>query len=155
MERRILNEQDKKEICKWKYEGEYAIYDLPSYEEMKNNQIGFMNPKSYDHFYGYLENDQLIGFINLLEEEEEVFVGIGVNPKYCNQHYGQRMLLDIADLSKMLHPHKPLYLEVRTFNQRAIRCYQKAGFVIEGDAYEMVTLSGKGIFYRMRKVLDE
>lgn len=33
-----LAEDDKKEICSWKYEGDYEIYNLPSYEEMKNKK---------------------------------------------------------------------------------------------------------------------
>ena len=32
---RPLTEADKREICDWKYEGEYELYNLPSYEEMR------------------------------------------------------------------------------------------------------------------------
>lgn len=35
--------------------------------------------------------------------------------------------------------------------KRAIRCYQKAGFVIDGEACKMETLSGKSVFYRMSR----
>ena len=31
-------------------------------------------------------------------------------------------------LSQRLYPGKPMYLEVRTWNTRAVRCYEKAGF---------------------------
>ena len=47
------------------------------------------------------------------------------NPDLCNKHYGQRMLLIIYEISKKLYPNKPLYLEVRTWNIRAVKCYQK------------------------------
>ena len=60
-----------------------------------------------------------------LEEKEEVFIGMGVNPDLCNKHYGQRMLLITYEISKKLYPDKPLYLEVRTWNIRAVKCYQK------------------------------
>ena len=72
-----------------------------------------------------------------MEEKEEVFIGIGVNPDLCNKHYGQRMLLITYEISKKLYPDKPLYLEVRTWNIRAVKCYQKAGFRIDGQAYEI------------------
>ena len=37
---RPLTEADKREICDWKYEGDYALYNLPSYEEMQEQQMG-------------------------------------------------------------------------------------------------------------------
>ena len=67
----------------------------------------------------------------------------------CNKHYGQRMLSITYEISKKLYPNKPLYLEVRTWNIRAIKCYQKAGFRIDGQAYELTTGIGTGTFYRM------
>ena len=53
--------------------------------------------------------------------------------------------------SKQKYPGKPLYLEVRTWNERAVRCYQKAGFVIDGDIIEQETYIGRSTFYRMIK----
>lgn len=42
---RNLSEDAKRQICAWKYGGEYDLYNLPAYEEMQVRQIGFMNPK--------------------------------------------------------------------------------------------------------------
>ncbi len=42
-----------------------------------------------------------------------------------------------------------VYLEVCTWNIRAVKCYQKAGFRIDGQAYELTTGIGTGTFYRM------
>ena len=78
-----------------------------------------------------------------------ILYGIGVNPDLCNKHYGQRMLSITYEISKKLYPNKPLYLEVRTWNIRAVKCYQKAGFRIDGQAYELTTGIGTGTFYRM------
>ena len=38
---RNLSEDAKRQICAWKYGGEYDLYNLPSYEEMQVRQIGF------------------------------------------------------------------------------------------------------------------
>ena len=146
---RNLSEDAKRQICAWKYGGEYELYNLPAYEEMQVRQIGFMNPKSEKNYYGFWDESILVGFVNILEEKEEVFIGIGVNPDFCNKHYGQRMLLITYEISKKLYPNKPLYLEVRTWNIRAVKCYQKAGFRIDGQAYELTTGIGTGTFYRM------
>ena len=85
------------------------------------------------------------------EEGQEVFIAIGVHPDHCDKGYGQQMLADTCRIAGELYPGKPLCLEVRTWNARAIRCYQKAGFVIDGEAYELMTLSGSSMFYRMVK----
>lgn len=144
-----LSEEAKREICAWKYVGEYELYNLPSYEEMQARQIGFLNPKGEKNYYGFWDETRLIGFVNILEEPKKVFIGIGVNPDLCGRHYGRQMLLAAYDISKTLYPDKPLYLEVRTWNTRAIKCYEKAGFRIDGEAYELTTGIGTGTFYRM------
>lgn len=152
MTNRYLTEQDKKEICSWKYENEYSIYALPSYEEMKKLQTGFMNPEKENNYRAFLTDDQIVGYINLTEKETEVFIGIGVHPDCCGQGYGKKILDESIIISKELYPDKPLYLEVRTWNKRAIKCYQSAGFIIDGNAFERTTEIGKGIFFRMIKI---
>lgn len=146
-----LTEEEKRKICDWKYEGEYAIYNLPSYEEMRERKQGFCNPLREKNFRAFYFGERLVGFTNLLEEEKEIFLGIGVNPLLCGQGFGQRILKEISRIAKELYPGKPLYLEVRTWNERAVRCYQRAGFRIDGSPFEQKTGIGIGTFYRMVK----
>ena len=40
-----ITEQDKKEICYWRYEGVYSVYNLPSYAELKGSHVAFMHPE--------------------------------------------------------------------------------------------------------------
>lgn len=147
----FLTDADKREICSWKYSGDYAIYNLPAYEKMKAQQIGFLNPAREKNFRAFYNADVLVGFVNILEEETEVFIGIGVNPELCGRHYGQHILQETYAISKELYPNKSFYLEVRTWNKRAINCYLKAGFKIDGEPFEQRTGSGLGTFYRMVK----
>lgn len=148
---RNLSEEAKRRICAWKYEGKYELYNLPSYEKMQAQQRGFMNPENEKNYYGFWDGDVLMGFVNLSEKEKEVSIGIGVRPDLCGKHYGQQILAIAYEISKKLYPDKSLYLEVRTWNVRAVKCYEKAGFRIDGKAYERTTGIGTGIFYRMVK----
>lgn len=129
------------------YEGEYAIYNATPYAEQKKKGFGFANP--LNHFYSFYAGEELVGFINLYEEETEVFFGIGVAPAHCGKGYGRQMTEIACMLSRRLFPGKPLYLEVRTWNTRAVRCYQKAGFRIVGEPLRQTTSLGEGLFYRM------
>lgn len=148
---RYLTDADKRQICAWRYTGEYAIYNLPTYEEMQARQTGFMNAGKEKNYLGFFDQNVLVGFVNIVEEPMEVFIGIGVNPNLCDRHYGRRMLAQAYEISKSRCPYKPLYLEVRTWNTRAIRCYESAGFQIDGKPYELTTGIGRGTFYRMIK----
>lgn len=144
-----LTEEEQRAICGWQYPGDYAVYDLPSWEEMQRRRIGFANPDRVQSYHGFREAGVLVGFVNLLEGKDEVFLGIGVEPSRCGQHYGRRILRQAVGMAKQLYPGKPLYLEVRTWNRRAVRCYEQAGFRVEGKAFQQTTLAGIGIFYRM------
>ena len=92
----IMTEPEKRQVCAWQYDGEYAAYNLPDYTEMQKRQMGFCNPDRRKNFYSYYNNTRLVGFTNLLEEETEVFVGIGVSPQLCNKGYGRQILALVA-----------------------------------------------------------
>lgn len=142
-----LTEDEKYMITQWKYDGDYAIYNDMPYEEQKKKGFGFANPKNVS--FAFYDGEKLVGFTNLYEEEREVFFGIGVNPLCCGKGYGQQMTKRTIELSHLLFPKKPLYLEVRTWNTRAVRCYEKAGFKIVGDPIIQTTHLGEGAFYHM------
>ena len=88
----ILTNAEKHEICSWKYSDDYAVYNLPSCEVMKEKQIGFFNPVHEQNYRAFYDGDSLIGFVNIKEEDNQVFIGIGVKPELCSRGYGQRIL---------------------------------------------------------------
>ena len=67
---RNLSEDEKRQICAWKYGGEYDLYNLPSYEEMQVRQIGFICM-----FHGRdqtdPDRDSGIGITNKLSDAEK------------------------------------------------------------------------------------
>lgn len=76
----LMTEQEKELASSWQYEGEYAIYNEPSYQEQKEKGIGFGNPARDKNFYAYCDGQTLVGYTNILEERQAVFIGIGVRP---------------------------------------------------------------------------
>lgn len=147
-----ITEEEKEEISTWRYDGQYSIYNLPSYEAMKQKNCGLANPGN--HFFSFYQHQCLVGYVNLCPEEERVFFGIGVKPECCGQGYGQKMTVLASILSEALFPGKPMYLDVRTWNWRAIQCYKKVGFVVQGQEFSQTTGAGEGRFYRMVKKAD-
>lgn len=149
MEARPLTLRDKQTVCGWHYPGRYAVYDLPSWEKMARRQMGFADPVQALNYYGFWEGDALVGYVNLRPEEGGVSVGIGVDPARCGQGLGRRMLRQAVQMAAQRWPDKRPCLVVRTWNRRAVRCYQAAGFQVEGEPFRLITPAGEGDFYRM------
>ncbi len=94
-----------------------------------------------------LEDDRIIGEIGLEGVEwnhGDAFVGISVGEReYWDKGYGtdaMRVLLDYA--FKELNLHR-VSLTVFEYNPRAMRSYQKAGFVMEGRERSVIRRDGK------------
>ena len=145
--RHAMTENEKYVIADWRYSGDYALYNTRPYEEDRKKGVGFAHPGFIG--FSFYDRDALIGFTCLYEEDREIMIGIGVAPEYCGRGYGREMLETTCGLSETMFPGKPLYLEVRTWNARAVRCYEKAGFVIDGEPFTQRTGLGEGTFYRM------
>lgn len=145
-----ITESEKYIISSWKYIGKESVYNRPSYEEDKKTRTGFADDAN--HFYSFYEGGNLIGYINLREKENGIWFGIGVNPTCCGQGYGQRIIVQAFGIAKKLFGDKRLYLEVRTWNKRAIRCYEKCGFQIVGDAFGKCVRNGEDKFWLMMNV---
>ena len=144
-----LTEKHAKELSAWKYEGEYKLYNLPDWQTMINENYALCDEIKRNRFIAYTnENNELLGFISLLNQDVSVFLGIGVKPKYCNQGISKEILKLALKKYKEKFPNKSITLEVRTWNKRAINCYKAQGFQIIDTKYQETYL-GFGEFYIM------
>lgn len=108
-------------------------------EQQKNDELFFL--------IRTLEEDLTIGLIGLDGIQwvhGDAWVGIGLGEReYWGEGYGtdaMRILLRYAFEELNLHR---LSLSVFEYNSRAIRSYEKAGFVIEGRARQFLNRDGR------------
>jgi [ribosomal protein S18]-alanine N-acetyltransferase len=145
-----LTEMQAKEISNWKYDSEYAIYNLPTWEQMIDKGYSLCDDLKRKRYIAYLnESEELIGFVNLLDEGDTVFFGIGINPHHCSKGIGKMITRMALIESQNRFPNKPVVLEVRTWNTRAVNCYKSQGFEI-AELKEQETYLGPGEFYVMK-----
>lgn len=145
-----LSEEQAKEISNWKYTGEYSIYNLPSWDKMVQENYSLTDTVRRERYIGYTnEHGELVGFINLLAQGDTVFFGIGINPNYCGNGIGKIITKMALMESQKKFPNKPVVLEVRTWNKRAMNCYKSQGFEIV-ETKQQKTYIGFGEFYVMR-----
>lgn len=80
------------------------------------------------------ETNEFIGNIEIMEIKNNVGeMGIAITPKKQDKHYGQEAIKRFIEYAFNNLSLDGLELNVYNFNPRAIRCYEKAGFIKDGQ----------------------
>ena len=108
-------------------------------EEQKNDEIFFL--------ISTLHEDRKIGLIGLNGirwVHGDAWVGIGLGERdYWGKGYGTDAMLVLQRYAfEELNLHR-LSLTVFDYNQRAVRSYEKAGFIVEGRARQYLNREGQ------------
>lgn len=124
-----VSDEMAREIVEWKYEGDYAVYNMPPWEEcVKLNWTLVSEERRKNQYFAVLKNGEFLGFFHIMERVDMVELGVGIKPELCGQHNGG-MLMELA-LAKIEEKYQSVLvqLKVRPFNTRAIKCYENVGF---------------------------
>ena len=145
-----LTENRAKQICSWKYSDEYSIYNYPEWDKILNERWGITVEEERKNEFNAIVDDynNLCGYIRLLDKNEHVLIGVGLDPSLCGQGLGNIIMEIVKQQCKKKYASKKIILEVRSFNERAIKCYKKAGFNIV-DIYKKDSPIGSGEFIKM------
>lgn len=126
-----MKENYAKQITEWNYDGNYSSYNLPSYDVCVKNHYGITQIDKQKNYVVYTINDEVIFYFNMkLMDSGKVYIGVGLKPEYCGKGFGNYFLNDSVKLAKEKYPNAILFLEVRSWNKRAIKSYEKIGFKI-------------------------
>lgn len=125
-----INEDIVKEITTWKYDGQYSVYNTESFEDLKARNANIINPTKSNNYMCYFnDEDKLIAYTNITKKDNEViFLGIGLAPEFCNKGLGKEILKHSIEEIKIRYSEGKIALQVRSWNIRAIKCYEKVGF---------------------------
>ena len=146
----ILTEDHARQICCWKYEGIYSIYNFPDWSTLIKQRWGItQEEKRKNEFTAVIgKSNNLCGYIRFIENKDFVLVGLGLKPSLCGQGLGDIIMKLLKNECKKRYGSKKIALEVRSFNKRAIKCYERSGFKIT-DVYQKDTLIGSDEFIKM------
>ncbi len=128
-----------KQICEWHYPDEYSEYNIPNYDEIIKKEYAITNPDKKNNYLCFiLPDNNLFAYINITKRlDETVFIGIGIKPEYCGKGYGIDILKYGINEAKKRFPLSKIRLQVRSWNKRAIKCYEKSGFRNNGITKEI------------------
>ncbi|GIP35673.1 GNAT family N-acetyltransferase [Paenibacillus sp. J2TS4] len=145
-----LSLQHCQEICSWKYDPPYDIYNWNSWEKMKKDQEEFADPLIRQEQYGSVLDRYglLCGFVQFFPLVDGTRLGLGMRPDLCGQGLGVPFVKAIVHEAVLRDSRKEIDLEVLVWNERAFNVYSKAGFVVT-DQYVRNTPAGPAEFYCM------
>jgi [ribosomal protein S18]-alanine N-acetyltransferase len=138
------------EICQWKYEPPYDLYNWKPWSELVLQQEEFAVPYIREEQYRSVVTPAgtLIGFAQFFPLEGWIRLGLGIHPEARGRGWGTGFVQAIVEEAKRCYPERQIDLEVLVWNDRARRVYEQAGFQIT-DRYERKTPSGLAEFYCM------
>ncbi|KMM38060.1 GNAT family N-acetyltransferase [Guptibacillus hwajinpoensis] len=150
---KIMNQNEVEKVISWKYEGVYAFYDMEAdMEDLREFREFAADNRNYWSVY---EKEMLVGFFSYHDQDlNQVEIGLGMNPEMVGQGYGLSFLE--AGIEKAIDLYQPssLSMSVAEFNKRAIKVYQKAGFIKE-NTFVQRTNGGMYPFVSMIKELNQ
>ncbi|WP_353947610.1 GNAT family N-acetyltransferase [Sporolactobacillus sp. Y61] len=150
----VMNQQQAEEIAyNWHYEGIYAFYDMESDPEDLAEFID--SEKRGESCYAVIENQTLIGFLSVSRvDTTTVEIGLGMKPELTGHGQGLSFVQACIEWTRKQHAPKTIMLSVATFNQRAVKVYEKAGFQ-PVETYIQETNGGHYPFLKMKKIFEK
>jgi [ribosomal protein S18]-alanine N-acetyltransferase len=127
---RPLGWRDARAVATWHYDGPYAIYNLDTFEmltAMLAQQV--LNWLGAPYFYAVLDEESaLVGMFQLARHGDTVEIGLAMRPDLTGKGLGLSFVQAGLDFGTERYAPAAFQLDVATFNQRAMRVYERAGF---------------------------
>lgn len=141
-------------INNWHYDNVYSFYDMKADQDDLKIFTDKANWKNVI-FAVLNKNDELIAWSSFYLENEVVWLALGLKPELTGKGFGEEFVSDcIRFIKSNSHLNrKTIKLEVAFFNRRAIKVYERVGFV-ESDRIVKSTHIGKIDFLQMTKILN-
>ena len=114
----------------WRYDPPYERYDVdadPSDVDLMLAGEGWFAADD-------AETSELVGFFEFIATGDEIEVGLGLRPDLTGRGLGAEYLAQGLDFAREHWAPATFWLDVYEWNLRAIRAYERAGFV-RGDVY--------------------
>lgn len=143
----MTQEQAEMIAFNWHYDGEYSFYDMEADQEDLEE---FLKPDTRGNsMYAVTHDNELIGFLYINKVADRIIdIGLGMSPDLTGRGNGIDFLNAGLEFIQSKYEPGKITLSVASFNQRAIKVYQKIGFKYI-DTYMQDTNGGTFEFLRM------
>jgi RimJ/RimL family protein N-acetyltransferase len=136
-------EQGFRERAKWRYEPPFDLYD--------DDGKPIKNPERF--FEARDDNGGLVGFYYFERKGPTVKYGLGLRPDLTGQGLGLQFVTAGVEFARRRFAPKRIVLDVFSFNERAVKVYERAGFRITGHRLQSYRDHGEIETVDMEKTL--
>lgn len=121
-----MGEEEAHLIAAWRYEPPYSFYDA---DADADDLALLLGKESRDgRYFSAFAGDALVGFFEFKLDGDDVIIGLGLRPDLTGRRLGLPFVeAGMAFARERFRPSR-FRLSVATFNERAIRVYERAGF---------------------------
>jgi ribosomal-protein-alanine N-acetyltransferase len=125
---RLLTQADAEAIAGWHYPEPFSFYDWTADPD---DLAELLDPTARAEAYAAVEDDagELVGYFSCKPGARgTIVVGLGLRPDRTGLGLGTAFLRAGLDHARASHRPERFSLAVATFNRRAIKVYERAGF---------------------------
>ncbi len=133
---RPMNDEEARAVVSWRYEAPYDFYD------MANDPVGVEDllgpPERREGYYSVVSGGEPVGYfcfgpggqLSSFDYADDGYldIGLGLRPDLTGRGLGLEFLLAGLEFGRRRFAPAGFRLAVATFNERAIRVYERAGF---------------------------
>jgi ribosomal-protein-alanine N-acetyltransferase len=121
-----MTQGDAEIVAAWHYEPPYDFYD---FEADPEDLAEILDPVQRAGDYHAVELDgELVGFFSFKRHGDAVEIGLGLRPDLTGRGLGPAFVEAGMDHARTAFDPEELWLDVATFNDRAKKVYERAGF---------------------------
>ena len=122
-----MDDEEARQIAAWRYEPPYSFYDADADAGDLAMLLGRESREG--RYFSAFSGDALVGFFEFKCDGDDVVIGLGLRPDLTGRGLGLPFLeAGMAFARERFRPSR-FRLSVATFNERAIRVYERAGFL--------------------------
>ena len=137
-----MTEADARAVGTWQYEGPYRVYSLKRDDAAPAPEDELLDKRS-PYFAVHDENDELVGFFcfgtaaevsgevespRLWTRDRSLTIGLGLRPDWTGRGLGLTFVEAGLEFARAQFAPSSFRLFVLTWNKRATRVYERAGF---------------------------
>jgi ribosomal-protein-alanine N-acetyltransferase len=137
------------EIATWRYEPPYSFYDT----DADADDLALLldaGAREGRYFSAFSEDHELVGFFEFKRDGDGVILGLGLRPDLTGRGLGSGFVEAGMAFARERFAPSHFGLSVAVFNKRAIRVYERAGFV-PVRTYDHETAGGVHPFLEMAR----
>ena len=123
---RPMTQAEAEAVAAWHYEPPYDFYD---FEADPEDHAEILDPERRAGDYHSVEVDgDLVGFFSFKVHGDAVEIGLGLRPDLTGAGMGLEFVEAGLDFARVAFRPASFWLDVATWNERAKKVYEKAGF---------------------------